>query len=188
MGSKFAKVERKYRELLHSYHQGSVDEDQFVWALGQLRVEDPQQHWWQIQGNGSWLRFDGREWLEATPPAPPPSPPRAALLPPRAKAVVAETLPPKPVVAPAVCAGCQNPIEASEEFCRHCGRPCATHPEVLPQVLPPTCPGCHQPVLPNAKFCGKCGQALGLTPVCPKCHAGYPAGARFCKICGEKLS
>ena len=86
MANPFVEIERKYREVAQSYQQGELDPEQFAEALEALRIQDDQEQWWQIQGNGKWLRFSGSEWEEASPPRPgPPPPPRAALVPPPRK-------------------------------------------------------------------------------------------------------
>lgn len=86
MANPFVEIERKYREVAQSYQQGELEPEQFAEALEALRIQDDQEQWWQIQGNGKWLRFSGSEWEEASPPRPgPPPPPRAALVPPPRK-------------------------------------------------------------------------------------------------------
>lgn len=158
MVNKFAEVEHKYRELLKSYQQGSLEAEQFAQALAALAMQDDQQKWWQIQGNGQWLRYNGEEWKEASPPLPqtqPPPPPRSALMPPPRHDQPVPQIPP----------------------------PTPTH--LAAQSI--KCSGCHMPLEPGAKFCGKCGHAVA-PPGCPKCQAPFLAGAHFCKSCGQKLS
>lgn len=87
MGNKFTEAERTYRTLSQSYDEGTLDAEQFAQALAALEIQDDQEQWWQIQGNGKWLRYNGEVWEEATPPRPgPPPPPRAALIPPPRRA------------------------------------------------------------------------------------------------------
>ena len=52
MENKFAETERKYREIFQAYRQGALQSEEFVQALETLRIQDGQQQWWQIQGNG----------------------------------------------------------------------------------------------------------------------------------------
>ncbi|MBT9583743.1 zinc ribbon domain-containing protein [bacterium] len=101
MGNKFTEVERTYRALSQSYDEGALDAEQFAQALAALEIQDEQEQWWQIQANGKWLRYNGEEWEEATPPRPgPPPPPRAALIPPPRRARLAPTPPPESSAPP----------------------------------------------------------------------------------------
>jgi hypothetical protein len=81
--TRFQQVEARYQELLKQYEAGDLAEETFRTALLELQFEDEEQHWWQIAGDGRWLRFDGENWNEAHPPRPlPPPPPAAVLAPP----------------------------------------------------------------------------------------------------------
>lgn len=83
MANPFRESQRRHRELTAAYERAELDADQFATELSRLAFEDDQQFWWQIQGDGSWLRFDGESWAPASPPRlPPPPPPASALIPP----------------------------------------------------------------------------------------------------------
>ncbi len=185
MASPFVEVERKYRSLFSSYQNGDFDADAFAQALEALAFQDDQEQWWQIQGDGNWLRYDGERWEAAVPPRPtPPPPPRAVLLPPprpqvepgvevdddsvfRNTGVSAEQIPgllnPQPAPgafliepAPVVAATPQLVQVAPAPLAIAPQRPATAPPEAPPAV----CSQCQARLVPAAKFCGKCGHPV----------------------------
>lgn len=74
----FQEAETRYAELLRQYEAGQMSSAQFEQAVAGLRVQTSDGAWWQLDGNGRWLRWNGSAWehtartavtpTQATPP------------------------------------------------------------------------------------------------------------------------
>lgn len=65
----FAEAEQKYRELEDQLLSGSIESDEFVAQVAQLRVTDEEgRHWMLSVRTGRWLLHDGQQWVLAEPP------------------------------------------------------------------------------------------------------------------------
>lgn len=65
----FDELQQRYRSLVEQRRQGRLDALGFEQMLQQLRAQDLQGNWWQIDASsGGWLRWDGTAWRPATPP------------------------------------------------------------------------------------------------------------------------
>lgn len=75
----FAETWQRYQQLAAQRRAGQIDEETYVAAISQLRVQDTDGRWWAIDSeNGRWLAWNGTAWMPATPPeagTSPPSPP-----------------------------------------------------------------------------------------------------------------
>ncbi len=83
----FEEIQQRYRALTEQRRNGRLDPQAFSQAVQELRTQDAQGRWWQIDpGSGGWLLWNGSAWepaeLEATAAAParPASPLRDPLL------------------------------------------------------------------------------------------------------------
>ncbi len=62
----FQQLRQKYQSLRRSRSMGKIDENKFIEEVNQLRCEDEQGNWWQIDPeSGDWLLWTGNEWLPA---------------------------------------------------------------------------------------------------------------------------
>jgi hypothetical protein len=211
MGNRFVEVEKKHQILARSYDEGELDADQFAQALAELGIQDEQEQWWQIQANGKWLRYNGEEWEEASPPRPlPPPPPREALLPPprqtpeqpptRADSFLREEIDDSIFFQTGVPAeeipGLLDPDPAPGAFLLERKHDSAAHPlavrvtAAIPVSPPPPPAGsatpssAAAPSLPPQPV--KLDPEAQSTQICPKCHKQVPPGAHFCKYCGTR--
>lgn len=203
MPNPFAQVEQKYHDLYQAYQQGDLDGERFAQELSSLQIQDDEDRWWQIQGNGGWLRFNQAtdSWEEAVPPRPlPPPPPRSALAPPPrpapaepdpADAIVLE--PDDAVLYASGSTSLALPTrpDLAELLNGPAAQPLPVEVTALPLQRPPArpvsvCSGCGLALPPQARFCGSCGQAVQATR-CPQCHQALPDGAHFCNHCGHHL-
>ena len=65
----FDEALRQYADLRGRWQRGSLTQEQFVAAVGQLRVQDQRGVWWQLHPTaGTWLYYDGRAWQSAPSP------------------------------------------------------------------------------------------------------------------------
>lgn len=61
-------LRQHYERLLEQFRSGTLNESEFLRAAWQLRGEDSQGRWWQINPQtGGWLLWDGSRWREADP-------------------------------------------------------------------------------------------------------------------------
>lgn len=196
MANQFVEVERKHRTLSESYHQGRLDAEQFAQALAVLEFQDDQEQWWQIQGNGKWLRYNGEVWEEASPPRPaPPPPPRAALIPPpRHSTPIQEPddsiffqtgLPADQIP------GLNDPEPAPGAFLLEEAPRACTEAQPLPiqvraqaLVSTPSRPEA-TPSMPQTPSAPPATTRAEASSSCPKCRKDSPPGAKFCKHCGS---
>lgn len=58
----FQEAEAQYTDLLRQYQTGQLSADQFEQAVAGLRLQTSDGAWWQLDGNGRWLRWNGAEW------------------------------------------------------------------------------------------------------------------------------
>lgn len=64
----FEQLRQRYEFLLQQWRSGTLDQPGFLQAVNQLRGEDSQGRWWQINPQtGGWLLWDGNRWGEADP-------------------------------------------------------------------------------------------------------------------------
>jgi len=65
----FNEASSAYAALRQQLSAGQINQQQFTAGVQQLRVAGPDGSWWQInEADGSWLHWDGQQWLSATPP------------------------------------------------------------------------------------------------------------------------
>ncbi len=68
----FQETERRYQALLERRKTGALSEKQFAKSVESMRVRAPDGALWQIHPEkGTWRRWNGKTWSEATPSAPP---------------------------------------------------------------------------------------------------------------------
>jgi len=76
----FSQLRQQYHQLVAQRNAGRLSPQQFNQMVAQLRAQDHTGAWWTIHPQtGGFLRYDGRQWVSATPPggAPPARPPTA---------------------------------------------------------------------------------------------------------------
>ncbi len=67
----FDELRRRYQQLLKQYEAGIFTPAQFMAEVQQLRTQDSTGTWWAINAeDGSFLRYDGSQWVAAKPPTP----------------------------------------------------------------------------------------------------------------------
>jgi hypothetical protein len=65
----FSELELRYRQLLAQRQTGALDGQAFEAAVADLRTQDAEQRWWQIDpATGGWLWWDGSQWRPGQPP------------------------------------------------------------------------------------------------------------------------
>ena len=73
----FEELKRRYQQLLTQYEAGKFTPAQFLAEVQQLRTQDATGTWWAINAeDGSFLQYDGSQWVSAKPPTPAPKSPR----------------------------------------------------------------------------------------------------------------
>lgn len=61
-------LRQHYESLLEQFRSGTLNQSEFLRAVWQMRGEDSQGRWWQINPQtGGWLLWDGSRWREADP-------------------------------------------------------------------------------------------------------------------------
>ncbi|MBI3536057.1 MAG: tetratricopeptide repeat protein [Chloroflexi bacterium] len=76
--NQFRKTEEEYFRLKGQLATGRLTQQQFDAALKALMVQDAQGHYWMLGADsGKWYMYDGKNWIEATPPGGMSSPPAA---------------------------------------------------------------------------------------------------------------
>ncbi len=66
----FAGVRARYEQVRDLWRQGRMNQEAFIDQANQLRVQDEQGCWWQIDPRtGNWLCWDGSAWAFREPPA-----------------------------------------------------------------------------------------------------------------------
>jgi hypothetical protein len=64
----FEQLRQKYQSLRRSRSLGKIDESKFIDEVNQLRCEDENGNWWQIDSEtGEWLTWNGNDWLPGNP-------------------------------------------------------------------------------------------------------------------------
>jgi hypothetical protein len=63
----FREAQAQWQRLSQDRNRGKLSPAQFETAIAQLRVQDSQGIWWQMESRGTWLRWTGNAWLPATP-------------------------------------------------------------------------------------------------------------------------
>ncbi|NLI75880.1 MAG: hypothetical protein GX442_05485 [Candidatus Riflebacteria bacterium] len=67
----FAGVRARFEQIRDQWRQGRMNQEAFVDQATQLRLQDEQGYWWQIDPRtGNWLCWDGSTWAFREPPAP----------------------------------------------------------------------------------------------------------------------
>lgn len=199
----FADARRHHQSLLQDYQSGRLGESAFAEALEELKFEDDQQRWWQIQGDGNWLCFDQGQWRPAQPPRrSPPPPPRAALIPPprrefasQEEDIFANTG--KPIEVHSVPAPASVLLELAREVAVEPPRPlpvkvaCQTlqervqRPPDSPLSAPPPLAPAPAPAPAQAERPAPTPTVQPATVRCPHCRQNLVEGARFCGSCGH---
>lgn len=64
----FQEAEGRFAGLQAQARSGGMSPDQLQAAVNELRVQDAQGLWWQMAGDGGWLRWDGAAWQRAQRP------------------------------------------------------------------------------------------------------------------------
>lgn len=64
---RFLQLKEKYFALWQQKNEGKLGPEDFGAALHNLRAEDSSGAWWQVAEDGSWLRWDGTNWVGAEP-------------------------------------------------------------------------------------------------------------------------
>jgi hypothetical protein len=65
----FEDLKKRYKQLRSQYDRGEITPDQFLAEVQQLRTQDSTGTWWTINSqDGSFLRYDGSQWVPAKPP------------------------------------------------------------------------------------------------------------------------
>jgi hypothetical protein len=69
VADRFAQVEAEAAKLRQEWAAGRMTDSQLMKRLAALMVQDAQGVWWAVGvQTGEWYRYDGREWVRATPP------------------------------------------------------------------------------------------------------------------------
>ena len=69
LADRFAQVESEAARLRQEWAAGRLKDSQFMKRLAALMVQDAQGVWWSVGvRTGEWYRYDGRDWVRATPP------------------------------------------------------------------------------------------------------------------------
>ena len=110
----FQEAENIYRQLSGQLAAQQITPQEFQARLEQLRLQDPQGAWWQVNQDGGWLRWDGRSWVPSQPPRPAPAQPLASPRPPQP---AAPSVPPaQPTRQPALKKTPQPPQTLAQFF------------------------------------------------------------------------
>ena len=65
---KFASLKESYFTLYQQREEGELLPAEFQSAVRELNLQDEEGTWWQIsESNGTWLKWDGAAWVEASP-------------------------------------------------------------------------------------------------------------------------
>jgi hypothetical protein len=64
---RFAAMEEEYERLNLLAQAGSISLEQFQEGVNQLRFQDVGETWWQMNADGTWLKWDGKAWVKAEP-------------------------------------------------------------------------------------------------------------------------
>lgn len=151
----FNELNRAYRDLKAQLDAGRIDRNAFVRKVHELRLNDDQGTWWQIDPDtGGWLNWDGSAWIGSVPPA-------------------FETATPKGGRGQTLCHHCQAPLSPGTRFCTNCGTAAETV-STSPKPVPET------GAVTTEAICANCG---ALTPSgvvhCTSCGAPFrSAGLR----------
>lgn len=66
--SDFLEAERKFQSLRDRYARGELSLELLKQKIATLRVQDDHGFWWQLNGkDGSWLRWEGAQWVAGDP-------------------------------------------------------------------------------------------------------------------------
>ena len=64
----FDDLKRRYNDLRAQYDDGKLSPDHFLAEVQQLRTQDASGTWWAVNSkDGSFLRYDGSDWVPAKP-------------------------------------------------------------------------------------------------------------------------
>jgi hypothetical protein len=64
----FDDLKRRYKDLRSQYDDGKLSPDHFLAEVQQLRTQDASGTWWAVNSkDGSFLRYDGSDWIPAKP-------------------------------------------------------------------------------------------------------------------------
>jgi hypothetical protein len=70
MNRAFREVENAFQVLRQRFREREISRRQFIDQLKKLRLRDDQSRFWMIGAQtGRWYYFDGKEWVQAEPPA-----------------------------------------------------------------------------------------------------------------------
>jgi len=96
MNRAFREVEIAFQVLRQRFRDREISRREFIDQLKKLRLRDDQGRFWMIGAQtGRWYSFDGREWVQAEPPA--------------------------ESAARRKCPACRQVNEEAAEACTHCG-------------------------------------------------------------------
>jgi hypothetical protein len=120
MDDKFKNVEAIFDRMKKKFRNGEISQRAFVDGLKQLRFKDEEGRFWMIgTQSGMWYFFDGKEWVQSSPPS------------------LGERR--------AICIYCGFENDLVAEVCGGCGgRVSGTCPECGSEIDPETgtCPAC----------------------------------------------
>ncbi len=165
--NRFNELNRAYSDLKTQLDSGRIDRKAFVRKVHELRLEDDQKTWWQIDPeSGDWLRWDGSAWIGSVPP-------------------VLESSIPTGDREQAVCPHCQTPLSPGTRFCTNCGASVETapiSPKPVPEPGPVTteeiCANCGALTPSGVAHCTACGEPFRSAGLRVSLSAGSPsAGA-----------
>jgi hypothetical protein len=69
MDPRFAQVEEQVKKLRQQLAAGKINLKKFQEKAQELMIQDSQGVWWMVGSeSGTWYRYDGAGWMQATPP------------------------------------------------------------------------------------------------------------------------
>jgi len=161
----FVTTEEKFYALMGRLAAGVITQNEFKTRLEELVVRDDQGRTWMIGAqSGKWYCYDGKRWVQDTPP-------ETGRVSPTDETMVA--IPPAPVSETDIqppseerCPRCDHALIAGATFCDRCGLR-----------------------LPGDTVMYSTEDMAGLeTEPCPKCGRPLPVSASFCAGCGYRRS
>lgn len=70
MDKQFRELEKSFSRLKDQFKKGNISREEYINQLKKLRVKDEEGRFWMIGAqSGKWYYYDGREWVQSTPPS-----------------------------------------------------------------------------------------------------------------------